>query len=74
MKFLEVVDDTQWLVNIVPVPKKDEKVRMCMDYKDLNRACTKDDFPLPYINTLVDSVASSAMYLSWMAFQDITRS
>ena len=25
-KFLEVVDDTQWLANIVPVPKKDGKV------------------------------------------------
>ena len=25
-KFLEVVDDTQWLINIVPVPKRDGKV------------------------------------------------
>ena len=31
-KFLEVVEDTQWLANIVPVAKKDGKVRMCMDY------------------------------------------
>ena len=61
-KFLEVVDDTQWLANIVPVPKKDGKVRMCVDYRDLNKACPKDDFPLPHIDTLVDSAASSAMY------------
>ena len=44
------------------VPKKDEKVRMCVDYRDLNKACPKDDFPLPHIDTLVDSAASSAMY------------
>ena len=35
---------------------------MCVNYRDLNKACPKDDFPLPYIDTLVDSVASSAMY------------
>ena len=61
-KFLEVVDDTQWIVNIIPVPKKDERVRMCMDYRNLNKACPKDNFSLPHINTLVDSAASSAMY------------
>ena len=57
-----MVDDTQWLANIVPVPKKDGKVRICVDYRDLNKACPKDDFSLPHIDTLVDSTASSAMY------------
>ena len=61
-KFLEVVEDTQWLANIVPVPKKDGRVRMCVDYRDLNKACLKDDFSLPHIDTLVNSVASRAMY------------
>ena len=62
MKFLEVVEDTQWLANIVSVPKKDGRVRMCVDYRDLNKACSKDDFFLPHIDTLVDNVASSTMY------------
>ena len=35
---------------------------MCMDYMDLNKACPKDDFTLPHIDTIVDSVASSVMY------------
>ena len=61
-KFMEVVEDTQWLANIVPVPKKDGKVRMCVDYRDLNQAYPKDDFSLPHIDTLVDSAASSTMY------------
>ena len=59
---MEVVEDTHWLANIIPVPKKDEKVRMCVDYRDLNKACPKDDFLLPHIDTLVDSAASSARY------------
>ena len=62
MKFLEVVDDTQWLANIVHVLKKDGRVRMCVDYRDLNKACPKDDFSLPHIDTLVDSATSSVIY------------
>ena len=60
--FLEVVDNPQWLANIVPVPKKDGKVHMCVDFRDLNKACPKDDFPLPHIDVIVDSATSSAMY------------
>ncbi|XP_050908718.1 uncharacterized protein LOC127122421 [Lathyrus oleraceus] len=45
----------QWIANIVPMPKKDGKARMCVDYRDLNRANPKDDFPLPHIDKLVDN-------------------
>ena len=60
--FLEVVDYPQWLANIVPVPKKDGKVQMCVDFRDLNKACPKDNFSLPHIDVIVDNAASSAMY------------
>jgi hypothetical protein len=30
---------------------------MCVDFTSLNKACPKDDFPLPRISTLVDSAA-----------------
>ena len=46
----------------MPVPKKDGKVHMCVDFRDLNKACPKDDFPLPHIDVIVDSATSSAMY------------
>ncbi|XP_045822052.1 uncharacterized protein LOC123914933 [Trifolium pratense] len=60
--FLTVAKYPQWVANIVPVPKKDGKVRMCVDYRDLNRASPKDDFPLPHIDVLVDNTAQSSVF------------
>ena len=38
-----------------PSTEKYGKVRMCVDYRDLNKVSPKDDFPLPHIDMLVDS-------------------
>ncbi|RVX07120.1 Retrovirus-related Pol polyprotein from transposon 297 [Vitis vinifera] len=52
--FISVVEYPKWLANVVPVPKKDGKVRVCVDFRDLNKVSPKDDFPLPHIDLLVD--------------------
>ena len=38
---------------------------MCVDFMDLNKACPKDNYPLPQIDTLVDSTARHEL-LSFM--------
>ena len=63
--FLSMVEYPEWLANVVPVSKKDGKVRVCVNYRDLNKASPKDDFPLPHIDMLVDSTAGHSM-LSFM--------
>ena len=60
--FLVVARYPEWVANIMSVPKKDGKVRMCVDYRDLNRASPKDNFPLPYIDVLVDDTANFALF------------
>ena len=60
--FLKVVKYSEWVANIVPVPKKDGKVRMCVDYRDLNKASPKDNFPLPHIDALVDNTAGHSLF------------
>jgi len=60
--FLDVVQYPQWVANMVVVPKKDGKIRVCVDYRDLNKASPKDDFPLPHIDILVDNAARNATY------------
>ncbi|GKA09545.1 hypothetical protein Tco_0688876, partial [Tanacetum coccineum] len=39
-----------WLSNPVMVKKHDGSWRMCIDFKDLNKACPKDGYPLPEID------------------------
>ena len=63
--FLRVVNYLEWLANMVLVPKKDRKVKMCVDFRDLNKACPKDDFSLLHIDILVDNTAGHAL-LSFM--------
>ncbi|KAL4020707.1 hypothetical protein IC575_019488 [Cucumis melo] len=60
--FLTVSKYPKWVANIVLVPKKDEKGRMCVDYRDLNRASPKDNFPLPHIDMLVDNTAGYSTF------------
>ena len=60
--FLEVAKYPQWVANIISVPKKDGKVRMCVDYRDLNRESPKYNFPLSHIDTLVDNTAKHSLF------------
>jgi hypothetical protein len=53
--FIEEVHHPVWLANPVIVPKANGKLRMCIDYTSLNKACPKDPYPLPRINQIVDS-------------------
>ncbi|PKI38148.1 hypothetical protein CRG98_041461, partial [Punica granatum] len=58
--FLEVCNYSEWVANIMPVEKKDGRVRVRVDYRDLNKASPKDNFPLPHIDILVDNTARHA--------------
>ncbi|GJV58823.1 reverse transcriptase domain-containing protein [Tanacetum coccineum] len=45
-----------WLSNPVMVKKHDGSWRMCVDFKDLNKACPQDGYPLPEIDWKVESL------------------
>ncbi|KAL0373262.1 UNVERIFIED_CONTAM: Retrovirus-related Pol polyprotein from transposon gypsy [Sesamum radiatum] len=63
------VQYTDWLANIVVVPKASGKWRMCTDFTDLNKACPKDPYPLPRIDLLVDSTAGYELFSMMDAYQ-----
>ena len=45
--FIRDIKHPDWLANLVMVPKKDKSWRLCVDFKDLNKAFPKDPFPSP---------------------------
>jgi len=53
--FIEEVHHPEWLANPVIVPKANGKLRMCIDYTNLNKACHRDPYPLPRIDQIVNS-------------------
>lgn len=46
-------------IKIVHVKKKNGKLRVCIDFRDLNAATPKDDYQMPMADTLVDPASSN---------------
>ncbi|KAF9761607.1 Retrovirus-related Pol polyprotein from transposon, partial [Nosema granulosis] len=51
-----------WSSRIVPVTKKDGSLRMCIDYRLLNKITVKDKYPLPRIDEILDSLAGVRVF------------
>lgn len=52
--FIKPIDYPEWVSKIVLVGKTIGGIKICTDFSDLNKACSKDDFPLPNIDMIVD--------------------
>jgi hypothetical protein len=66
--FIKEVLHPDWLANLVLVPKKNNKWRMCVDYTGLNRACPKDPYPLPCIDQIIDSTVGCELLCFLQAY------
>ena len=66
--FIREVYYSKWLANVVMVKKSNGKWRMHVDFIDLNNAYSKDSFPLPRIDQLIDSIASHELLTFMDAF------
>ncbi|KAL0340266.1 UNVERIFIED_CONTAM: Transposon Tf2-12 polyprotein [Sesamum radiatum] len=53
--FIRKVKYPMWISIIVPVKKKNGQIQVCVDFRDLNNACPKDDFPLPIVELMIDA-------------------
>ncbi|CAA0840187.1 Unknown protein, partial [Striga hermonthica] len=51
-RHIKEIQFPEWLSNTVMVSKAEGKWRMCIDFRDLNKACPKDLYPLPRIDQL----------------------
>jgi hypothetical protein len=60
--FIYPVPLTEWVSNYVPMDKKQGVIRVCIDFRDLNRACPKDNFPTPFIDQIWDECVGSEIF------------
>jgi hypothetical protein len=56
--FIQPCKYAEWVSNIVPVEKKDSgKIRVCIDFRDMNRATLKDEYPIPIADMLINDAS-----------------
>ena len=65
-RFIRPCNFPDWVANVVLVKKPNGTWHMYVDDTDLNKACPKDSYPLPKVDSLVDSAAGHAL----MSFMD----
>ena len=50
---------SSWVANLVPVRKKNGEIRLCVDFRNLNRSSLKDNYPLPKIEQISQKVVGA---------------
>lgn len=52
---------SRWVSNHVLVRKKNGDIRICIDFRNINKACQKDNFPLPPMELILQLVVGSEL-------------
>jgi hypothetical protein len=74
-RFIRTCHYTEWISNIVPVEKKNtRKIRVCVDFRNLNKATPKDEYPMLVADVLINRASGHKMISFWMGMLGITRS
>jgi ribonuclease HI len=50
---------SEWIANLVPVRKKNGEIRLCVDFRNLNKCSRKDNYPLPKMEHMLQKVSGS---------------
>jgi hypothetical protein len=55
---------SKWVSNLVPTRKKTGEIRLCIDFRNLNKVSLKDNYPLPKMDHILQKVVgASRIYL-----------
>jgi hypothetical protein len=59
---MESIKEATWLSPIVIVPKKNGKLKICIDFRKLNAATTKDPYLLPFTYEVLNTIVGYEAY------------
>ena len=62
VNFIYPISDSEWVSPLVVVPKKNGKWRICVDYRELNKATKKYHFPLPFVDQVLDTLSRKIFF------------
>ena len=51
----------KWVSNMVRVRKNNGDIRIFIEFRNLNKSCQKDNFPLPTMEKILQSVVGSKL-------------
>jgi len=53
--FIREEQYSDWVTDIILILKKNEKIRVCIDFHDLNTVYPKDEFSLPFTDIMIEN-------------------
>ena len=59
---------SEWAAPVLFVPKKDGKLRFCIDYRKLNSMTVKDTYPLPRMDECIDTLGEAQYFTTLDAY------
>ena len=62
--FIYPISDSESVSPLVLVPKKNGKWRICVNYRELNKATKKDHFPFPFIDQVLYGLVGKKFFPS----------
>lgn len=60
-KIFFIVRHTTWVDNLVPIKKKTVEIWICVDFRNLNQANLKDNYLVPSMEKILQSVFVSTL-------------
>jgi hypothetical protein len=62
IEFIQPIEEATWLSPIVVILKENGKLRICVDFKKLNKATKKDPYPLPFFDEILNIITGYEAY------------
>jgi len=54
--FIHQIFNSKWVSPLMIVPKKNDKWRICVEFREINKETLRDHFPFPFLDQVLDTL------------------